>query len=159
RHGRKPSKEALQDLTDRYKAIGGISPLARITKDQAQALESKLNDMQDDYEFSMYIGLKHIEPSIEDAVEQMAKDGITEAVSIVRAPEPCTCSVKSYDGRAQEEGKRHQIKLTSVESWYHAPAFIQYWAEQIAKTYEPMAEEEREEALLIVSAHSLPEKI
>src|SRR5699024_4507346 len=73
RHGRKPSKEALQDLTDRYKAIGGISPLARITKDQAQALESKLNDMQDDYEFSMYIGLKHIEPFIEDAVEQMAK--------------------------------------------------------------------------------------
>ncbi|HLR79350.1 MAG TPA: ferrochelatase [Bacillota bacterium] len=159
RHGRKPSKEALQDLTDRYKAIGGISPLARITKDQAQALESKLNDMQDDYEFSMYIGLKHIEPFIEDAVEQMAKDGITEAVSIVLAPHYSTFSVKSYNGRAQEEAKRHGIKLTSVESWYNAPGFIQYWAEQITKTYEQMTEEEREKAVLIVSAHSLPEKI
>src|SRR5699024_2783883 len=159
RHGRKPSKEALQDLTDRYKAIGGISPLARITKDQAQALESKLNDMQDDYEFSMYIGLKHIEPSIEDAVEQMAKDGITEAVSIVLAPHYSTFSVKSYNGRAQEEAKRHEIKLTSIESWYNAAGFIQYRAEQITKTYEQMTEEEREKAVIIVSAHSLPEKI
>src|SRR5699024_7855770 len=128
-------------------------------KDQAQALESKLNDMQDDYEFSMYIGLKHIEPFIEDAVEQMAKDGITEAVSIVLAPHYSTFSVKSYNGRAQEEAKRHGIKLTSVESWYNAPGFIQYWAEQITKTYEQMTEEEREKAVLIVSAHSLPEKI
>src|SRR5690625_3836009 len=61
RHGRKPSEEALQDLTDRYKAIGGISPLARITEEQAQALETKLNATQDEYEFKMYIGLKHIE--------------------------------------------------------------------------------------------------
>lgn len=32
RHGRKPSEEALQDLIGRYKAIGGISPLAKLRK-------------------------------------------------------------------------------------------------------------------------------
>ena len=31
RHGRKP-EEALQDLIGRYKAIGGISPLAKLRK-------------------------------------------------------------------------------------------------------------------------------
>src|SRR5690625_419565 len=70
RHGRKPSEEALQDLTERYQAIGGISPLAKITEDQAKGIEGKLNSMQDKYEFEMYIGLKHIEPFIEDAVQR-----------------------------------------------------------------------------------------
>ncbi|HEX6593614.1 MAG TPA: ferrochelatase [Bacillota bacterium] len=159
RHGRKPSVEALQDLTERYRAIGGISPLAQITEDQAQSLETKLNDIQDEYEFKMYIGLKHIEPFIEDAVEQMASDGITEAVSIVLAPHYSTFSVKSYNGRAQEEAEKYGIKLTSVESWYDAPGFIQYWADEIKATYEKMTEEERGKAVLIISAHSLPEKI
>ncbi|EJQ42241.1 ferrochelatase 2 [Bacillus cereus BAG5X1-1] len=33
RHGHKPSEEAPQELIERYKAIGGISPLAKITKE------------------------------------------------------------------------------------------------------------------------------
>lgn len=86
RHGRKPSEEALQDLTDRYRAIGGISPLAKITEDQAKAIHEKMNSSQDEVEYVLYIGLKHIEPFVEDAVEAMAKDGIKEAVSIVLAP-------------------------------------------------------------------------
>ena len=49
RHGRKPSQEALDDLTNRYQAIGGISPLAEITANQAKALEEKLNASQDQW--------------------------------------------------------------------------------------------------------------
>lgn len=159
RHGRKPSEEALQDLKDRYEAIGGISPLARITEEQAQALENKLNELQDEYEFKMYIGLKHIEPFIEDAVGQMAKDGIEQAVSLVLAPHYSSFSVKAYNERANSEAEKYGITIQSVESWYDASGFIKYWAEQINATYEQMADEEKEAAVLIVSAHSLPEKI
>ncbi|MFZ0475302.1 MAG: ferrochelatase, partial [Halobacillus sp.] len=44
RRGRKPTDEMLQDLRDRYDAIGGISPLARITDNQAEALKNDLNE-------------------------------------------------------------------------------------------------------------------
>lgn len=159
RHGRKPSPEALLDLTERYKAIGGISPLAKITRDQAFALRNHLNKGHDDYEFEVYIGLKHIHPFIEDAVKQMADDGITKAVSIVLAPHYSTFSVKSYNGRAKEEADKYGIQLQSVVDWYAEPRFIQYWSEQITQTYNEMTNEEREKAVLIVSAHSLPEKI
>ncbi|MFC4559172.1 ferrochelatase [Virgibacillus kekensis] len=159
RHGRKPSEEALQDLKDRYKAIGGISPLAKITQEQAKALEVNLNATQDEIEFSVYIGLKHITPFIEDAVAQMAEDGIKEAVSLVLAPHYSTFSVKSYNSRAQEEAEKHGISIESVESWYNEPGFIKYWADQIADVYNDMSTDEREKAVLIVSAHSLPEKI
>ncbi|WP_027956519.1 MULTISPECIES: ferrochelatase [Halobacillus] len=159
RRGRKPSDELLQDLRDRYDAIGGISPLARITDDQAEAVKNALNEKQDDIEFHMYLGLKHIEPFVEDAVAQMAEDGIDEAVSIVLAPHYSTYSVKSYNGRAKEEADKHGITIRSVESWYDAPGFIDYWKQALEAEYGKMDEAEKENSCLIVSAHSLPMKI
>ena len=159
RRGRKPSDEMLQDLRDRYDAIGGISPLARITDDQAEALKDALNEKQEEVEFNVYLGLKHIEPFVEDAVAQMAEDGIEEAVSIVLAPHYSTFSVKSYNGRAKEEADKQGISIRSVESWYDAPGFIDYWKDVIEAEYSKMDEAEKEKACLIVSAHSLPMKI
>lgn len=160
RHGRKPDPESVQDLKERYQAIGGISPLAKITEEQAKGLEKHLNDIQDEVEFTMYIGLKHIEPFIEDAVEKMHQDGIREAVSIVLAPHYSTFSVESYNKRAKEAAEKlGGPSITSVKSWYKEPKFIEYWAKQVKEIYSKMSEEERETAVLIVSAHSLPEKI
>ncbi|MDQ6596485.1 ferrochelatase [Bacillus salipaludis] len=160
RHGRRPTDEMLEDLRNRYEAIGGISPLAKITLEQAEKLEEHLNKIQDKVEFKMYLGLKHIEPFIEDAVKQMHEDGIEEAISIVLAPHFSTFSVKSYNGRAVEEAEKlGGPKITSIESWYQEPKFIDYWAEKLKGIYQHMPEDEKENAVLIVSAHSLPEKI
>ena len=106
RRGRKPTLEMLEDLRNRYEAIGGISPLAKITLEQAKKLEEHLNKIQDEIEFHMYLGLKHIEPFIEDAVKQMHEDGIKEAISIVLAPHFSTFSIQSYNGRAKEEAEK-----------------------------------------------------
>ncbi|WP_096188233.1 ferrochelatase [Evansella halocellulosilytica] len=160
RHGRKPSKEQLDDLTERYEAIGGISPLAKITEEQTKKLEEELNRRYNDRNFKSYQGLKHIDPFIEDAVHQMKKDGIEEAVSIVLAPHYSTFSVKSYNGRAKEEAESiGGPSITTVESWYDEPKFIEYWAEQIRQTREQMTENERDNHVVIFSAHSLPERI
>ncbi|MGG0576722.1 ferrochelatase [Priestia aryabhattai] len=160
RRGRKPSPEALEDLQNRYEAIGGISPLAKITQQQMESLEKRLNEVQDEIEFKAYLGLKHIEPFVEDAVEAMHKDGIKEAVSIVLAPHFSTFSVKSYNGRAKETAEKLGGPIIhSVESWYSEPKFIQYWATRVKQTFDLIDEEKRQKAVLIVSAHSLPEKI
>ncbi|EKN70510.1 ferrochelatase [Schinkia azotoformans] len=160
RRGRKPSPEMLKDLQDRYEAIGGISPLAEITKIQAEALEAKLNDVHDHIEFKMYLGLKHIEPFVEDAVQAMKNDGIEEAVGIVLAPHFSTFSVKSYNARAEEEAEKlGGLKIHFIESWYKEPQFLQFWSENIKAIFSNMVQEEKENAVLIVSAHSLPEKI
>lgn len=160
RHGRRPSEELIADLKGRYEAIGGLSPLAKITDAQAAALESKLNASQDQIEFKTYLGLKHIEPFIEDAVQQMKEDGIEEAVSIVLAPHFSTFSVKSYNDRAkQESDKINGPAIIPVESWYQEPKFIQYWVDQLQATISKMTPEQQEDFVLVVSAHSLPEKI
>ncbi|REB08835.1 ferrochelatase [Sporosarcina sp. BI001-red] len=159
RRGRKPAPEQLEDLKNRYEAIGGISPLAHITDGQAQALCDALNQSQNEIDFKLYIGLKHITPFIEDAVDQMNKDGIKEAVTVVLAPHYSTFSVKSYNTRAKEEADKYGISITSVESWYKQPKFLKYWEEKIRETFDSMSEAEREKSVLVVSAHSLPQKI
>lgn len=160
RHGRKPTTEMIEELRNRYEAIGGISPLAKITVEQAEKLEGHLNKIQDEIEFKMYLGLKHIDPFIEDAVKKMYEDGIEEAVSIVLAPHFSTFSVKSYNGRAIEEAaKLGNLKIKTIESWYQEPKFIGYWADKIKQVFDSMPEGEKDQAVLIVSAHSLPEKI
>ncbi len=160
RHGRKPSSELLKDLKERYEAIGGISPLAKITLQQAEQLERRLNEIQNEIEFKMYLGLKHIEPFVEDAVQQMHADGINEAISIVLAPHFSTFSIQSYNARAKAEAEKlGGPMIHAIESWYQEPKFIDYWVDKVKEVYEQMSDVEREKAVLIVSAHSLPEKI
>lgn len=160
RHGQKPSAELLADLRDRYDAIGRISPLAKITREQAAKLEKHLNETQDEIEFKMYLGLKHIEPFIKDAVKKMHEDGIEEAVSLVLAPHFSTFSVKTYNERAKSAAeKMGGPNIITIDSWYKEPKFISFWSKSIKSVYDRMPAEERADSMLIFSAHSLPEKI
>ncbi|PEM49552.1 ferrochelatase [Bacillus wiedmannii] len=158
RHGHKPSEEALQDLIRRYKAIGGISPLAKITKEQAHKLTDSMNKIFTKYEFTCYLGLKHIAPFIEDAVEEMKKDGIEQAISIVLAPHYSTFSIKAYNDRAIRHSEEIGGPIIEpIEQWYDEPKFISYWTEQLKETFTKI--EDKEKVVVIFSAHSLPEKI
>jgi ferrochelatase len=68
--------------------------------------------------------------------------------------------VKSYNERAKQAAESFGgPAITSIESWYDEPKFIDYWVTKVRETYESMPPEEKEHACLIVSAHSLPEKI
>lgn len=159
RQGREPSEEALKELTEKYEAIGGVSPMANITINQAESLASKLNKIQDTYEFKLYIGLRHIEPFIEEAVQSMAKDGIKEAISIILTPHYSEYSIKGYNVRAQEEASKYGIMLNSIEYWYDEPQFIKYWTNEINLISQKMTKNEQQNAVLIFTAHSLPKKL
>lgn len=156
RHGKRPSEEELQDLKDRYEFIGGLSPLAGTTDRQAEALKDALNETYNDVEFKLYLGLKHISPYIEEAVEKMHNDGIEEAVTVVLAPHYSSFSVGSYNERAKEEADKYSISLHHVEQYYQQPKFIEYWTNKINETLEKIPSEEHDDTILIVSAHSLP---
>ncbi|EUJ29111.1 ferrochelatase [Listeria cornellensis FSL F6-0969] len=158
RHGRTPSQDLIDDLRSRYHAIGGLSPLAKITQAQGYGLAETLNGMQSDIAFKTYIGLKHIEPFIEDAVQEMKNDGVEEAISIILAPHYSSFSVKEYNGRALK--KTEEIggpTIKTIDSWYDEPTFIEMWAKRINDVAIP--KEELDQTVLVVSAHSLPEKI
>ncbi|MBI5975798.1 ferrochelatase [Staphylococcus canis] len=159
RRGRKPSQEELDDLISRYEAIGGLSPLAGTTERQAEAIRDMLNETYEDYEFKLYIGLKHIHPFIEDAVVNMQQDGIEEAVTVVLAPHYSNFSIGSYNKRAKAKADEFGIKLYHVNEYYKQQKFIDYWTQRVDETLAEIPEEAHNDTVLIVSAHSLPEKM
>lgn len=157
RHGQKPSVALLQDLKDRYRAIGGISPLARITQAQADALAAALNARGGGRSFSTYLGLKHAEPFIEEAVAAMYQDGITQAVAVALAPYDGNANVQDYRARAQAAAARlGGPAITTVSGWYRQEKFIRHWAEQIELALAAIPEDEIRTTTVIFSAHSLP---
>ncbi|HTQ08752.1 MAG TPA: ferrochelatase [Fimbriimonadaceae bacterium] len=156
RHGRPPTDEALNDLVERYRAIGGPSPLAHISERQAKLIQDGLT--RRGIETKLYVGAKHTHPFIEEAVAQMASDGIARAVAVVLAPHYSSFSVVAYkkyiDKGVQERAPGMQVAV--VERWGTMPAMIDALAKRVS---DQMAGWNPDETLVIFSAHSLPEKI
>ena len=154
RRGRPPTEEALQDLINRYEAIGGLSPLKKLTEDQAAALQRELDALQPGH-FQVFLGLKHATPFVEEAVADVAAQGFKKIVGIVLAPHFSSYSIGQYMGRVQEAAAPHGIEVTGVESWARNNEFIEFLAEDMKKKLATLPERTK----VLFTAHSLPQRI
>jgi protoporphyrin/coproporphyrin ferrochelatase len=160
RRGRPPEPEQLAELKGRYEAIvGGVFPLRENTNNQVQALENALRKAHPDWNITCYQGLKHARPFIEDGIQQMAEDGVQEAVGIVLAPHYSTMSVGSYIKRAQKQAQEAGIKMTFVKQYHLHPLLIDALASRVQETLQRFTADVRDDVRIFFSAHSLPEKI
>jgi protoporphyrin/coproporphyrin ferrochelatase len=89
--GRIPSDAMVNELKERYLAIGGKTPLLPVTQQKCDALSKKLGD-----DYKVYVGMRHWHPFIKDTVQQMKNDGITHAAAIVMAPHFSYMSIGKY---------------------------------------------------------------
>jgi len=158
---KKPTPEMVQDLQDRYRAVGGRSPLTEITRRQAKGLEEALNATGGDVRFKTYIGMKHWRPFIQEAVDQIVRDGITRLVGLALTPQYSRMSVGAYRSEVEQalEKSGAPVDLTFIEFWHDRPEFLDILAERIKKAREQLPEEAREGAPVIFTAHSLPARI
>jgi ferrochelatase len=154
RRGRPPTDEALADLTARYEAIGGVSPLAELTEAQRDAIQTAL-DAVDPGRYEVVLGLKHADPKVEVAVDDVVARGFTRIVGAVLAPHYSAYSIGQYLGRAREAAKPHGIDVPGVESWAVEPAFLDFITDDLRARLAGMPERTR----VLFTAHSLPERI
>ncbi|NEW04479.1 ferrochelatase [Paenibacillus sp. SYP-B3998] len=160
RRGNPPTAEQLHELKSRYEAIvGGFFPLRENTNKQVKSLENTLNHEHPDLDFVCYQGLKHAQPFVEDGVEQMVKDGITEAVGVVLAPHYSTMSVGGYVKRAKEKAEELGLKIDFVHSYHLHPKLLEALSSRVEKALEKFIDVGPEDVRVIFTAHSLPEKI
>ena len=160
RRGRPPTPEALADLTRRYEAIGGVSPLARLTEAQAQAIQAALDDLRPD-RFRVMVGLKHAAPTIEDTAATLAADGCARVVGLVLAPHSSASSVGQYLSRSDDQlaAADPPVPFAGIESWAREPAFVDFLATDIAIRLERMRNSGHSNVRLIFTAHALPRRI
>jgi protoporphyrin/coproporphyrin ferrochelatase len=115
RRGRKPPPDLLEELRERYRSVGGRTPLLEISRAQASALQRMLGD-----DYGVFLGMKHWHPYIRDAMAAIQAAEIGRAVGVVLAPHFSRGSIGEYVERV-EAGKRelaYDLDITIVLSWH-----------------------------------------
>src|ERR1700691_3684172 len=100
RRGSPPTPELLEDLTRRYLAIGGVSPLTERTAAQVAGLRAAL-EREAPGEFDVRYGSKFEPPLLEEAASAFRDEGFTKVVGIVLAPHSSSMSTEQYMSRAK----------------------------------------------------------
>jgi ferrochelatase len=140
RGGTPPSPEALEDLTQRYRAIGG-SPLTEITRAQASALSARTG-------LPTFVGMKHAAPFIAGGAAEARQHGVTRLIGLPLAPHYARMSLGSYQRSLQDSWGG---ELVFVPGFHDHPAFI----EAVRHLLREALAGSRPERLFF-TAHSLP---
>ncbi|MEK7286592.1 MAG: ferrochelatase [Nitrospirota bacterium] len=158
--GRVPSPEIIAVVKDRYRQIGGASPLLEITRQQAQALEKDLNRKED--AFRVYVGMRHFPPYIKDTLSEILKMNPSHLVAISMAPQHSRMSVDAYIETARTaiaDLHADSLPISFVKNWHNQPLLLDAFAKKIKKRLLEYPEDIRSQVLVVFTAHSLPEKI
>src|SRR5215210_7850419 len=141
REGRPVSDEAVEELTERYRRIGGRSPLDEVTERQRAALERETG-------IPVHLGMKHWRPRIAEAAERALAAGATRILGLVLAPHYSKLSIAGYRERL-DTALDGQAELVFVDSWHDHEPFVDVLADRVRGT----------DAHVVFTAHSLPERI
>jgi ferrochelatase len=152
--GRRPTAPMVEEIKRRYALIGGRSPLPEITRQQAAALQARLNS-EGGSRFRTYVGMLHWQPPISEVVKQMAEDGIKQVVALVMSPYYSQLSGKVYFERLDEaiSDLGANMAITRIQSWHNHPGLIVAHAEKVTAALEHLGGPLPE---ILFSAHSVP---
>lgn len=143
RGGRPPSRELVDDLIARYRALGieDSNPLNEITEQTRAALEAELG-------LPVFTGMRHWQPRIATAASRALDTGARVVVGLVLAPHYSSLSIEKYrEQLAEAVGEAAELRF--VESWGLEDGFVELLADRVRGTA----------AHVVFTAHSLPARI
>jgi protoporphyrin/coproporphyrin ferrochelatase len=137
RGGQPVSARVLDEVTSRYAAIGGSSPLTRWTGVQAEALQRVLG-------IPVFFGMRNWHPFIEETMDQVRAAGIGRLACVCLAPQFSELSVGLYIKRAVAAAEGVDLKWAT--SYCTEPLLIDAFAERLQGL----------RGKVLFTAHSLP---
>jgi ferrochelatase len=152
---RPTSPEIIHEVRERYREIGGRSPILEQTREQATALESALNT--NGQEFKAFVGMRHWHPYINDTQAEMQSQGIARTVGLVMAPHYSRMSIEAYFKKIEQA--ESPIEMTPINNWHLLPGYLDALVSRVRAALERFPAEVRSQVPVIFSAHSLPERI
>lgn len=150
--GRPPAPPILERVVGRYRAIGGGSPLPGIVREQAEALARQL--AASGTPVTVCAAFKYAEPSIREAVRQLAAAGCERIVGVSDSPHDTRVTTGAYLEELRSAGAESGVHVVAADPYYAQPHFLDGIAERAKLARSVLPEPER--AYLVFSAHSLP---
>jgi ferrochelatase len=148
--GRPAPPPLVAVVTDRYRAIGGRSPLPDLVDEQAHALAAELGPG-----FRVHAGFRYTAPRIDEAVMRAASEGAGRIIGLSMSPFETRATTGLYRS-AFEAVKVGGVAKTFIASWHDHPLFIQAWEERIFHGLKRHRESLRRHAAVVLTSHSVP---
>ena len=152
RRGRPPTPAQLAELEGRYRAIGGVSPLAERTAAQVDAVRSAL-EARAPGRYVVAFGAKHTDPLVEDAALTLGSARVERVIGLVLTPHGSSMGSQEYLDRAA--AALGATPFVPVAPWYACPGFVALLAARVRAALGTVSGRPR----VVFTAHSLPERI
>ena len=161
RGGRPADQELVQEFRRRYALIGG-SPLLRITRQQATALETELNEQHPAGPvFQVMAAMRFAPPFIADLVPQVAASA-QHVVGIIMSPQYSPIIMSGY-ARALDDAvaalQRPDLPYRLAGDWHLQPFFLQALAERVQQALARYPDDVRQHVPVLFTAHSMPKRV
>ncbi len=155
--GRQVTGRQVDAVKERYRLIGGGSPLKSITLAQARALEAALNADGDRYR--VFTGMRYTEPSIDLAVQGIVSAGIRDVTALAVSPYYNGASTGRYIQRLDEAvaglaAAGRDLRVRTIKGYNTNPFFIEAVRQRLIQALG--APDTADAPYVIFSAHSLP---
>jgi ferrochelatase len=159
--GRDASPETITEFRRRYDLIGG-SPLLRITREQAAALEAELNAASSsDDTYHVTAGMRFAPPFIADVARE-ASEGADTLVGIIMSPQYSPIIMRGYIQTIQDavqQLQRPDLHLQVTTDWHLQPDFLQALAQRVREALDRFPDDVRERVPVLLTAHSMPKRV
>ncbi len=136
-------------VIEKYREIGGKSPIRELTEKQAAALSAETG-------IPCYLGMRYWKPFCSDSLSKISFSGAKKVIALSLYPHYSRAtSGSSFNDLRRCLSSFPNLKLLTIEHFYDHPLYIKALAEKIKKG---LAEfKEPSEPQLLFSAHSLPQ--
>lgn len=159
--GREASEEVIKEFRRRYDLIGG-SPLVRITREQAAALEEELNAQHPaGPTFHVVAGMRFAPPFIADVTPEAAA-GAKQLLGVIMSPQYSPIIMSGYVRTLEDAVKdlhRDDLELKIARDWHLQPYFLQAVAERVQQALNRFPPELRDRVPVLLTAHSMPKRV
>ena len=137
-------------VQEKYREIGGKSPLRGLTQAQAEALAAEL-------EIPCYVGMRYWHPFTRETLRTLRDSGQTRLVALSLYPHysRATSGSSFNDLTRQLADLDGDFEVVRIPHFYDHPLYIQALAERIRDGLSGFPDQEQVE--LLFSAHSLPQ--
>jgi ferrochelatase len=154
--GHRPTpQKVVEEIRERYAAIGGRSPILEQTRAQVRALGAALS--RNGHDYCVVAGMRHWQPRIGEALAELASAGVERAIGLVMAPHYSRLSIDLYF--AQAEKARGSIELALIEEWHLLPGYLDAVTDRVRDALRRFPESVHEQVPILFTAHSLPQRI
>lgn len=155
--GRNVPRERMLQVAHHYELFGGVSPINGQNRKLIAALTEELK--AEGPHLPIYWGNRNWLPMLADTMQEMANDGIKNALAFVTSAYSSYSSCRQYledIARAQAAVGPSAPRVDKLRAFYNHPGFVVANVENTRIALDQIPEARRADAEIVLTAHSIP---